>query len=454
MVRRFLPSPFSIALILTLFSFLLAFAIEVHGGGSISLAKTFGWWSDGLWNAPMLVFAMQMMLMLVLGHSLALTSVVDSIIQRLVSHCHSTSQAAVIVSLSALVVGLFNWGLGLIFGAIFARKVGESLSAKKIPLNYALIGAAGYSALLIWHAGISGSAPIKVAEQGNLQLLMSGVLTSESLSLLPERIELMDTVFSSSNMITCVVILICIPLTLYLLGRTSKKHEIIQLSVFDVLVESKDTKPVGAERIDKSKWVTRITGSIILAYCFYKMILGGTSILDFFTPNNINLILFGASLWLHASFESFTKSIETAISGASGILIQFPIYFGIMGLIKESGMVTLISDQFVLLSNDTTFPIFSFLSAGLVNIFIPSGGGQWVIQGPILIKAAIELNIPFGKTVMALAYGDQITNMLQPFWALPLLGITKLSAKDILPYTLIMFFVGFIIYFASLLLLF
>ena len=116
-------------------------------------------------------------------------------------------------------------------------------------------------------------------------------------------------------------------------------------------------------------------------------------------------------------------------------------------------MVSEISDYFIAISNETTLPILTFFSAGLVNIFVPSGGGQWVIQGPIVLESAIKLGVPLPKAVMALAYGDQITNMLQPFWALPLLGITKLKAKEILPYTLIMMGVGMVVFIGGLILL-
>jgi short-chain fatty acids transporter len=105
----------------------------------------------------------------------------------------------------------------------------------------------------------------------------------------------------------------------------------------------------------------------------------------------------------------------------------------------------------VSISNSTTFPIFTFFSAGIVNVFVPSGGGQWGVQGPIIIEAASQLNVPYWKSVMALAYGDQITNMLQPFWALPLLGITGLKAKEILPYSLLLMLAGIVIFIAALL---
>jgi len=124
-----------------------------------------------------------------------------------------------------------------------------------------------------------------------------------------------------------------------------------------------------------------------------------------------------------------------------------------MGIMKSTGMVVMISDFFVSVATTTTLPIFTFFSAGLVNIFVPSGGGQWAIQGPIVIESAIKLGVPLPKAIMALAYGDQITNMLQPFWALPLLGITKLKAREILPYTLILMIVGILIYVLGLLIL-
>jgi len=155
---------------------------------------------------------------------------------------------------------------------------------------------------------------------------------------------------------------------------------------------------------------------------------------------------------MHKNFSNFLAAIDNAIIGASGILVQFPLYFGIMGIMNHSGMVDIMSSFFVSISNETTFPIFTFISAGIVNVFVPSGGGQWAVQGPIIIEAATQLGVSIPKSIMALAYGDQLTNMLQPFWALPLLGITGIKAKEILPYTLILLLAGIIIFIGGLLL--
>jgi len=162
-------------------------------------------------------------------------------------------------------------------------------------------------------------------------------------------------------------------------------------------------------------------------------------------------MLLGLGIFFHGSIIKFIKSTETAIGGTVGILIQFPLYFGIMGIFKSTGIINDLSYFFQELSNEYTYPIYTFISASIINFFVPSGGGQWYIQGPLIIQSSLEMGIPLTKSIIAFAYGDQLTNMMQPFWALPLLGITGLKAKEILPYTLIMMLVGFIIFTVGLL---
>jgi short-chain fatty acids transporter len=205
-----------------------------------------------------------------------------------------------------------------------------------------------------------------------------------------------------------------------------------------------------SERLDNSKVLATIFGAIIILAFFYSYF--DDIIVMKITPNLINFLMLGLGIILHGNFKNFTNAISESISDISGILIQFPLYFGIMGIMSSSGMVTQISNFFVSFSNVTTLPLVTFFSAGLVNIFVPSGGGQWVIQGPIVVESALRLGVPLNKAIMALAYGDQITNMLQPFWALPLLGITRLKAKEILPYSLLAMIIGGSIYIVGILL--
>lgn len=432
--KALLPAPFTIAVILSFVTFLLAYFFSPKEATPIQLLS---YWEEGLWNSPLLVFAVQMMLMLVLGHVLALSKTISNYIDKASRLCTNTSSAAAWVTLITLIVSFFNWGLGLVFGAIFARKVGEYASKNNIPLNYPLIGAAGYSGLMVWHGGISGSAPIKIAEKGHFLESQMGVISQS------------ETVFSSMNITVSLVLLIVLPLVMYVLGKKGSQ-KVAKLST--PTIEKSTIAIEGAEHLDHSKVLAYGFGGVILFYCFYKAVLLPEELsLSFITPNFINLFLFGLGICLHGSFNNFLKGINQAIGGASGILIQFPLYFGIMGLMNSSGLVSVFSDFFVSVSNSTTFPIFTFFSAGIVNVFVPSGGGQWGVQGPIIIEAASQLNVPYWKSVMALAYGDQITNMLQPFWALPLLGITGLKAKEILPYSLILMLVGIVIFIGALL---
>ena len=146
----------------------------------------------------------------------------------------------------------------------------------------------------------------------------------------------------------------------------------------------------------------------------------------------------------------FLNAVQESIGDISSILIQFPLYFGIMGIIQESGLASLIATTIISAANQFTLPIYTFISASIVNMFVPSGGGQWQVQGPIIVESALKTGTSLPKMIMAFAYGDQLTNMLQPFWALPLLAITGLKAKDILPYTLILFIAGFFIFLITL----
>jgi short-chain fatty acids transporter len=148
-------------------------------------------------------------------------------------------------------------------------------------------------------------------------------------------------------------------------------------------------------------------------------------------------------LILHGSPRAYMNAVTEGARGCAGIIVQFPLYAGIMAMMAVSGLVGLTAQAFASVGNDTTIPLLSFLAAGVVNLLVPSGGGQWGIQGPIALQTGLAAGIPPGKMIMAVAYGDQLTNMLQPFWALPLLGITGCKARDIVGYTaVVMVFAG------------
>lgn len=438
--RKVLPSPFTIAVLLTFVTIALAwlFTSPAKDETTPHFLNILSFWSLGFWE--LLEFSVQMILILVLGHVLALTKPVNRLIQLGLRYCTNTANSALIVSFLTLSLSFVNWGLGLIFGAIFARKVAENAIKKDIKINYPLVGAAGYAGLMVWHGGLSGSAPVIISMPKHFLVDQIDIIS------------LQQTIFSQMNIVASIVLLIVIPAALYLFGKRSKSRS---FSIKEEKQEYDDTEDnsVGAERLDHSRILAYVFASLIIGIGIYQGIINeGGRPLSFLTLNYINFILLGTGLLLHGTFHEYLKAINKAISGAAGILIQFPLYAGIMGIMKYSGLVVVFSDFFIQISNTQTFPLFTFISAAIVNVFVPSGGGQWIIQGPVIMQAATDLGVSIEKTVMAFAYGDQLTNMMQPFWALPLLAITGLKAKEILPYTLLLMLIGAVIFLGVLIL--
>ena len=334
-----------------------------------------------------------------------------------------------------LLLSWFNWGLGLIVGAVLARKLGEYASINKLEINYPLAGAAGYSGFMVWHGGISGSATMKVAEDNHFLVDKIGVISAG------------ETVFSTMNLVAFALALVLVPLFIYWLSKKSKPTNL------DANDFSKPNQN-GLDKVFKVNYLVLFVGLLIIVYSFYKMLNNAIATNDVFAVlnlNYLNFLLFGIALIFIRNIGNLQLALDEASTSASGILIQFPLYAGIMGVMKDSGMIAVLADAFLSVSNNYTFPIYTLFSAAIVNLFVPSGGGQWAVQGPLVVEAAQKLGVPIAKSIMALVYGDQLSNMIQPFWALPLLGITKIKAAELLPFTFKIMLLGFLIFICVLL---
>ena len=454
--KSILPSPFTIAILLTIITLIAAQWLTkpddiTHTNYFFKLVTS---WQAGLWDSSGggLYFAFQMMLILVLGHILALTPAVEKLIQVLLKYCNNTASSTVIVAIVSIPLGLINWGLGLIFGAIMARKVGEKFARENKPLNYGLVGAAGYATMMTWHGGLSGSATTKSMEEGHIREIMKMAHIAGDY---PDQIPFNATIGSSMNFLVTLACLIFIPLILYYIAKKSKNEKVPS---FDYELHHTKQLPentiTGAERLDYSRIFGMGLGIVMLILSIYVAFsYRGISTLGFINLNYINFMFLSLSLLLHKNINNFSNALQIAVGDVSGILIQFPFYFGILAIMQSSGLISVFSTSIMAVANDYTLPFFTFFSAGLVNMFIPSGGGQWAVQGPIIVQTAMELGADLPKTILAMAYGDQWTNMLQPFWALPLLGITKLKPQELLPYSFLVFLMGFVIFGAALLIL-
>ena len=278
---------------------------------------------------------------------------------------------------------------------------------------------------------------------------------------IPDAISISSTVFSTWNISITIGVILAVVLLFAVLGHLFHQQTLESktlTSQFSQTVQDLSSDHVHnfsiSEKLDNGRWLAWVFGVLFLGTAIWLTMSSDleSTRLGFVTPDWINLILLGLALLAHGSIKNLLSALEKAIGGASGILLQFPIYFGIMGVVTGTGLVNILSGALVSSTNITTLPLVIFTSSGVLNIFVPSGGGQWAVQGPLVIEACHSMGMSLEKGIMAMAYGDQWTNMLQPFWALPLLGITKLKAQDILPFTLAALIVSGLVFIIGLLL--
>jgi len=429
--KKYMPDPFIFAILLTFLTYIMGIIFTPNGPFKMIL-----YWYKGFWS--LLTFAMQMCLILVTGYALATTSVVQSVLRKIAAAPKSTPGAAVLVAVVAIIAGYINWGLGLIVGAVLALEVARQGLKSGRKFHYPLVVAAGYMGLATWHQGFSGSAPLLVATKGHFLEKEIGV------------IPVTETLFSTINLVMIVAMIIFIPLVFYLMApreaegvKTIEDYnpEAVKEEEKEVTEEEKKAW-VFADKLENSVALSMIIGIGGLIYIVYYFATKGFKL----NLNIVNFTFLMVGILLHKRPIAYVRAIAEGTKGCAGIILQFPFYAGIMGMMKFSGLVGVIAGWFVAISNATTYPIFTYISAMIVNIFVPSGGGQWAVQGPVMVEAAKMLKFSIPKTIMAVAYGDQWTNLFQPFWALPLLGITGLRARDIMGYCMALMFLGIPLY--------
>lgn len=416
-VQRWLPDAFLFSIILTAIVFLGGILSQ---GQSPSAMVQF--WGDGIWN--LLTFSMQVMVTLVTGHVLAQSKPVHGFLRKAAGIANTPNQAIMLMTFVGLVGCWLNWGFGLIAGAFFAREIAQRVKG----VHYPLLVASAYSGIVVWHAGLSGTIPLKIAmaEGSSLGELLGG-----------RSIPVGETIFSAPVLGMCLIVLVTLPVINRLMMPPA--NEVIELEDPSLVAEEPDYEgtegQTPAEKIENSRILALFLAGLGGWYLITYFLEGGKLNL-----NSLNLSFFVVGILFHGTPARYLHAINEAIKGTAGIVLQFPLYAGIMGMVVKSGLATAISSWFVSISTATTFPLFTFLSAGLVNLFVPSGGGQWAVQAPIVLPAAKELGVPFDQVAMAVAMGDAWTNMAQPFWALPLLAIAGLGIRDIMGYCVIALF--------------
>ena len=434
-VQRYLPEPFIFAVLLTLLAGVLAMPI-CHQ----TPLEVVEHWGNGVWG--LLAFAMQMSLVLVTGATLAAAPIVKKGINALAGVPKTPVSAIAFVTGVSSVACWLNWGFGLIVGAILAREVARQVKG----VDYRLLIASAYSGFVVWHAGLSGSIPLTMATPGDaLEKATNGILTSP--------VPVGDTILNIHNIVMVIVIIVAIVAVNALMHPKGDKVFVVDPSLLKEEEDEQMKAPeTPAEKLEQSKVLTWIIGLIGLSY-FVIHIFVRKSALDI---DSVILLFLFLGVLLHRTPLAYVRAFGKATKSASGILLQFPFYAGIMGIITgvgESGLCfgTIISDACISISTPTTYPLLTFVCAAVLNMFVPSGGGHWAIQAPIMFAAGANLGVDPGLTGISIAWGDAWTNLIQPFWALPALAIAKLNAKDIMGFCIIDLIVSGVIICAGLL---
>ncbi|MBU2978868.1 TIGR00366 family protein [Alteromonas sp. C1M14] len=407
LVEKYLPDPFVLVLLLTLVTFCAAYMVE--GQAPMVILQQ---WGGGMWG--LLTFSMQMLLVLVSGYMLASTPVVKQILEKLAVLGDTPGKAIVLVTLVALSTSWLNWGFGLVAGALFAKAL-----ARRTAVDYRLLVASAYSGFVVWHGGLAGSIPLAIATPGHFAEAQIGVIDTG------------QTLFSTLNLVLLALLFVIVPVVNRLMLPDAKNSVIVSAQSLQDPPVANMTSTRPADKLENSVILSQLIGFAGLIYLGYFFYQGGSLNL-----NIVNTLFLFLAITLHGTPRRLLHSLQQGMKGGGGILIQFPFYAGIMAVMVQSGLAQTLSTWLISFASADSLAVWSFISAGVVNIFVPSGGGQWAVQAPVMLPAAIELGADVSKVAMAVAWGDAWTNLIQPFWALPVLAIAGLRAKDIMGFCL------------------
>ncbi len=432
--QRITPDPYIFAVSLTILTAMLAFLFAPKRTPEVLLSS----WYAGMFK--ILEFAFQMVLILVTGYALSNSIPVRRLLGWLASRVSTPRGAIVLTIVVVMVTSFFNWGCGLVVAGLLAREI-----AKRLRIDFGWLVGAAYSGWIIWASGFSSSIALAQATPGsalNIVQKMTG-----------EVLPLSRTVFAPFNLVPVLVLLVLLPL-LYCAMQPAESDAIAadadRLREEDILPETKtSTEPTIAERLERA-WILNLV-----------VVAAGISALNFawartgpsLDINSVIFIFLLAGLLLHWTPIGYVRAVNSAARITGPLILQYPLYGGIMGIMSGTGLADVISKAFVNFANAHTLPFWNYIASVIISFFIPSGGGHWAVQGPFAVPAAAQAHASQAATAMAVAMGEQVTNMIQPFWALPVLAIAGISLRRVMGYTVMSFFVGFVVFALALLLL-
>jgi short-chain fatty acids transporter len=444
-IQRYMPDPYLFAIILTLLVVVLNFWLvpQTTMGGIINS------WYQGVWGSQnIFTFALQMTLILVCGTTLAQAPLIKKGLVRLASIPQNQVQAAIMCFLVGGIGSLINWGLGLVIGTILAKEIAKRLEQ----MDFGYVVAAAYMGFILWTSGLSSSIVLANADSTSALNIIY--------KMTKQTVGVGSDVFTLYNMVPVLVTLIVFPLMLKWIAPANIKP--VDRSVL-MNAETAAASEAAVQTNQPKTFASMLENAWIL-----NLILVAAGFYQFFGPlkgaitiNTMILLFTLLGLLFHWTPIRYVKAFTEAAKSSGSLLLQYPLYGGIMALMAYSPdkgidpLQTVLASKLVSAATVYTLPFLNYIGSCIITMFVPSGGGHWAVQGPVSIQAAMALKQTspeyLGKISMSVAFGEGVFNMIQPFWALPILALAGLTIRDIMGYCVMALLFGFTIFGAALL---
>jgi short-chain fatty acids transporter len=429
-VERLMPDPYLFAVILTLIVVGLV-ALLVRGATPSGILKA---WYGGVWGPQnIFTFAFQMVLVLVTGYTLAEAPVLKRAIVRLASKPTNQVQGALLCFAVSTVFSLLNWGLGLVAGALVARQVAKRLTGA----HFGYLIAAGFMGFIVWTQGLSSSIALANTDSSS----PINVIHKMTGTIVPLRL----TIFQPYNWIAVLVVFALLATAIW---RMAPKQG---LEPDPAVFEEEPTPDPPEGKRTFAEWLENlwILNVVVFAAGVTYFVLSGFAL----NISSIIMLFTVTSALLHRTPIRFIRAFSAAAKVSGPLLLQYPIYGGIVGLLgylptgSGKALQTVLAEALVRGADQYTLPFLTFVGSVLISLFVPSGGGHWAVQGPIAVGSAVAVGqhspTYLGLMSMSVAVGEGVANMIQPFWLLPVLAIAKLNVRQVMGFTVIAFLIGF-----------
>ncbi len=432
--ERWVPDAFVFALLATLVVIVAGVALTPS-----SLPQVIDAWGNGFWE--LIPFTLQMALIIITGYVLATSQPVGRVIRRVAAWPTTPRQAVALVALFAMASSWFNWGFSLIFSAVLAREVARRVAG----VDYRALAAASFLGLgSVWAQGLSGSAALQMASPGALPPQIREIVANHGM-VAGGLIPFSHTIFLWQSLLSVVMEIAVVTTVMWWVtppvGRGKTARDLgIALGKAEIEPPMAIAKPTPGQWLEHSpilNWLIVLIGGTYLVRYFMQ----AGEPLNAINLNTVNLTFLLLGFLLHKTPARLMHAVQGATPAVWGVILQFPFYAGIAGIITSTHLSERIAHAFVSLSTAQTFPAIVAIYSAVLGVFVPSGGSKWVVEAPYVMAAAHELKVHLGWVVSAYDLGEALANLVQPFWMLPILGLFQLRARDVMGYTFVVFVV-------------